>query len=126
MSQESNHYVRRIVLPSGKTIEVVYFEDLPVDKAAVPADIDEHIEDLSVCGTCRSQLVYPVDWHEAGTRHWEVTLRCPNCEWVGTGIFEQAVVDRYDLELDRATRDLAGDLARLEKADAISPRDFQA
>ncbi len=126
MSDQPSHFVRRIVLPSGKTIEVIYFEDKPLDQPPLPADIDEHIEDLSVCGTCESRLVYPVDWHEAGTRHWEVTLRCPNCEWVGTGIFEQSVVDRYDIELDRATRELALDLAALHKAEAISAADFQA
>jgi hypothetical protein len=124
MSPDPSHYVRRIVLPSGKTIEVVYFEDRPAAKPALPADVDEHVDDLSVCGTCASRLVYPVDWHEAGTRHWEVTLRCPNCEWVGTGIFEQAVVDRYDLELDRQTRALMQDLEHLAQTDAIAPGDF--
>lgn len=139
MSQDSNHYVRRIVLPSGKTIEVVYFEDRAAEIPEIPADIDEHVEDLSVCGTCDSRLVYPVDWHEAGSRHWEVTLRCPNCEWIGTGIFAQEIVDRYDAELDRGTQQLVGDLKRLLQAnmeeeiarfvaaldaDAITPEDF--
>jgi hypothetical protein len=122
MSQDPNHYVRRIVLPSGKTIEVIYFEDRPAD---VPADVDDHVDDLSVCGTCDSHLVYPVDWSEAGSRHWEVTLRCPNCEWVGTGIFEQEVVDRYDLELDRQTRSLAQALEQLVQTDAITSADLR-
>jgi hypothetical protein len=142
MSHDSNHYVRRVVLPSGKTIEVVYFEDRPVDLSespTIPADIDEHADDLCVCGTCSSALVYPLEWHEAGTRHWEVTLRCPNCEWIGTGIFEQEIVERFDVELDRATEAMAGDLKRLIQAnmedeierfvsaleaDAITPEDF--
>ena len=42
---------------------------------------------------CGSGLVYPVEWEEAGTTHWEVALRCPNCEWFATGVFEQDVVE---------------------------------
>ncbi len=141
MSHDSNHYVRRVVLPSGKTIEVVYFEDRPVGAPApaLPADVDAHVDDLSICGTCQGTLVYPIDWHEAGTRHWEVTLRCPNCEWIGTGIFEQEIVERFDTQLDAATESLVGDLKRLLQAnmedeiarfvfalqaDAIKPEDF--
>lgn len=114
MSADPHHYVRRVVLPSGKTIEVVYFEDQVVSgQAPAPA---EHTEDLHVCGTCGCGLVYPVDWEEAGARHWEVVLRCPNCEWVGTGIFEQELVERFDLELDRGTEALVADLKRLMHA----------
>jgi hypothetical protein len=141
MSTDPSHHIRRVVLPSGKTIEVVYFDDRPAEPVApaLPADADEHAEDLHICGTCASNLVYPVEWHEAGTRHWEVTLRCPNCEWIGTGIFEQAVVERFDTELDRATTAMVGDFQRLMhanmedeierfvtalEADAITPEDF--
>ena len=34
---EQTHYVKRVVLPSGKTIEVVYFKD---DDAQIPARIE--------------------------------------------------------------------------------------
>jgi hypothetical protein len=133
MTPDPHHYVRRVVLPSGKTIEVVYFED------QAPRAPDADRDELHVCGSCNSVLVYPIEWSEAGSRHWEVTLRCPNCEWCGTGIFEQAVVERFDGELDRATQELAGDLKRLVQtnmqdeidrfvtalnADAITPDDF--
>ena len=41
---DPHHYVRRVVLPSGKTIEVVYFEDQPqaagtAPVAATPPDL---------------------------------------------------------------------------------------
>lgn len=144
MSNDPQHHVRRVVLPSGKTIEVVYFEDqlvtgnttLPSIPAARP---DHEQDDLHVCGSCGSELVYPVEWSEAGSRHWEVTLRCPDCEWSGTGIFEQEVVDRFDRELDRGTEALVNDLKRMMQAnmedeierfvaaleaDAITPEDF--
>jgi hypothetical protein len=115
---DPRHYVRRVVLPSGKTIEVVYFEDQPAaaSVAAKPAAGSETVSDLHVCGACASTLVYPTEWEEAGTTHWEVALRCPNCEWTGTGIFEQELVERFDEELDRGTEALVRDLKRLAHA----------
>jgi hypothetical protein len=116
---DSRHYVRRVVLPSGKTIEVVYFDDQAAAATAIPAPAAEHHEtvgDLHVCGSCDSTLVYPTEWEESGTTHWEVTLRCPNCEWTGTGIFEQELVERFDEELDRGTEALVRDLKRLSHA----------
>jgi hypothetical protein len=116
---DPRHYVRRVVLPSGKTIEVVYFEDQQVDgpAAALPAaGHEDTVQDLHVCGSCHSNLVYPTEWEEAGATHWEVTLRCPNCEWAGTGIFEQELVERFDEELDRGTEALVRDLKRLSHA----------
>jgi hypothetical protein len=141
---DNRHYVRRVMLPSGKTIEVVYFEEHPaVAATSAPAPVAPKVEtdacDLHICGTCNSDLVYPVDWEEAGATHWEVTLRCPNCEWCGTGVYEQDVVEAFDEELDRGTESLVGDLRRLMQAnmeeeigrfvsaleaDAILPEDF--
>jgi hypothetical protein len=118
---DPHHYVRRVVLPSGKTIEVVYFEDQQAAGAAPVAATptkthDNTVDDLHVCGSCASTLVYPTEWEEAGATHWEVTLRCPNCEWSGTGIFEQDLVERFDEELDRGTEALVRDLKRLAHA----------
>jgi hypothetical protein len=110
----NSHYVRRVVLPSGKTIEVVYFEDQPAG-AGLPVEGDPAAE-LHVCGSCRSTLVYPLEWEEAGATHWEVSLRCPNCEWCGTGVYEQEVVERFDEELDRGTDALVRDLKHLMHA----------
>ncbi len=116
--EEQTHYVKRVVLPSGKTIEVVYFRQ---DPEAEQAQRTEHPpaephQDLHVCLDCDSKLVYPVEWEEAGPTHWEVTLRCPNCEFSGTGVYEQDVVERFDEELDRGTEALVRDLKRLMQA----------
>jgi hypothetical protein len=120
---DPRHYVRRVVLPSGKTIEVVYFEDQAAPTAdatsalaPAPSHHDDAATDLHVCGSCSSNLVYPTEWEEAGTTHWEVTLRCPNCEWCGSGTFEQELVERFDEELDRGTEALVRDLKRLAHA----------
>lgn len=121
---EHSHYVRRVVLPSGKTIEVVYFDDSATANGATrepPRDTQR--TPLHVCDGCGSDLVYPVEWDEAGTTHWEVSLRCPNCEWKGSGIFDQDVVDRFDEELDRGTESLVRDLRRLIHANMESDID---
>jgi hypothetical protein len=124
-----------VVLPSGKTIEVVYFGEEPTTTHPAP----DPARDLHLCGTCDSELVYPTDWDEVGETHWEVLLRCPNCEWSGTGVFDQDTVERFDEELDRGTECLIEDLTRLTQAnredeierftsalasDAIWPMDF--
>ena len=95
--------------------------------------------DLHVCPDCDRELVYPVEWEEVSPTHWEVLLRCPNCEWSDLGVFDQATVDRFDDELDQGTEALIRDLKRLTQAnmedeierfvsalgaDAILPEDF--
>ena len=110
---DNRQHVRRVVLPSGKTIEVVYFDELV---PAVGGGPEATPEQLHICGSCASKLVYPLSWDEAGPTHWEVTLRCPDCEWTGTGVFEQSVVERFDEELDRGTEALVRDLKHMMHA----------
>ena len=112
------HYVKRVTLPSGKTIEVVYFESAKVEAeqaGAVPAPASGQ-RDLHVCLECSSELVYPIEWEEAGPENWRVSLRCPNCEWVATGVFTQEVVDTFDEVLDEGTEQLMSDLKSLMHA----------
>ena len=115
---DHRHYTRRVVLPSGKVIEVVYFEEQRAAHTRLPGspDATSISRDLHLCGSCQADLVYPVEWEEYGATHWSVTLRCPNCEWTGTGVFEQNVVERFDEELDRGTEALVRDLKRLMHA----------
>jgi hypothetical protein len=135
---DNTHYVRRVVLPSGRAIEVVYFES-PESIPAAHSPATPGVEDLHVCPECEQQLVYPVEWEEHDDTHWEVALRCPNCEWQTVGIYAQDTVDRFDEELDRGTEALVRDLKRLTRAnmedevdrftralaaDAILPEDF--
>jgi hypothetical protein len=116
---DHSHRVRRVVLPSGKTIEVVYFDDPPAPAVEAPRTMPEAKSspaDLHLCPSCSSGLVYPVDWEEAGPDHWEVCLRCPDCEWSDRGTFSQDDVERFDEELDRGTEALVQDLRRLMHA----------
>jgi hypothetical protein len=121
MSQPTNsngQYVRRVTLPSGRSIEVVYFEPLAAEAAgaAAAATSSSPAEELHICPSCDRDLVYPVDWEEASVTHWEVELRCPNCEWNEVGTYDQATVDRFDEQLDSGTEALVKDLRRLVQA----------
>jgi hypothetical protein len=147
---EQTHFVKRVVLPSGKTIEVVYFKETDVPQPvaepsveAVPAAPEhppaEHDQELHVCGDCASELVYPVQWEESGPENWSVLLHCPNCDVYREGVFTQETVEGFDEELDRGADALARDYTRLMRAnmaeeierfvgaltsDAILPEDF--
>jgi hypothetical protein len=137
--QDNSNYVRRVVLPSGRAIEVVYFENQPAHTAQPAVRTAHERVELHVCPECDKALVYPVEWEEASQTHWEVHLRCPNCEWLSVGLYDQPTVDRFDEQLDNGTEALVRDLRRLTRAnmeeeverfssalasDAIWPMDF--
>ena len=138
---DNSHITKRVTLPSGKTIEVVYFADegfagevpAPAQPAAEPH------QDLHVCVECYADLVYPVQWEEAGAENWSVVLHCPNCDVYREGVFTQDNVELFDEELDRGADALARDYKRLMRANmadeierfvgaleagAICPEDF--
>jgi hypothetical protein len=111
---DNTHFTKRVTLPSGKTIEVVYFADDP--RIADAGDAAERHQDLHVCVDCDSELVYPVQWEEAGPENWSVLLHCPNCDVFREGVFTQENVELFDEELDRGADLLARDYKRLMRA----------
>ena len=118
---DSTHFTKRVTLPSGKTIEVVYFaEDGQVAEAVEPqaatSPAPEPTQDLHLCVECDSELVYPVQWEEAGPENWSVLLHCPNCEVFREGVFTQENVELFDEELDRGADSLARGYKRLMRA----------
>lgn len=104
MSQNDRHSIRRIVLPSGRTIEVVRFY------------ADESSPGLHICPECECDLVQPVDWAEAPQGLWELTLQCPNCFWLDEGLFDQEHVDALEEHLDDGVTAMLSDLRRLTQA----------
>ena len=125
------HQVKRVQLPSGKTIEVVYFREheqpLPEAPAAAVApavhpEAEPH-QDLHTCLDCDSQLVYPVQWEESGPENWSVLLHCPNCDVYREGVFTQRTVEVFDEELDRGADVLARDYKRLMRANMVEEID---
>ena len=127
----SEQYVKRVVLPSGRTIDVVLFRDSTpgpaehVAPAELPpaADIVEDEQELHLCVHCDSSLVYPVEWDEVTGEAWRVTLRCPECETFREGVFSQDSVDAFDEELDAGCEMLTSDLRRLARANMAEDTD---
>jgi hypothetical protein len=136
--EDHRHHVKKVVLPSGKTIEVVYFTETESAKPAAPRKAEPD-QDLHVCLDCGSKLVQPIEWAEAGPQNWTVLLHCPNCDIYREGVFSQACVEALDEVLDDGADALARDYKRLVRAnmageiqafvaalsaDAILPEDF--
>ena len=97
--------VRRIVLPSGRSIEVVRF-----------GDQNHATRGLHVCPDCASDLVQPIDWSEAPEECWNLALNCPNCDWYTEGLFTQDQVRELEDRLDEGLADMLRDLQRLTQA----------
>lgn len=113
-------------------------------------------KNLIDCDCCGSNLVYPLDFwqveddsagqpiknlpdHDWRPHRWEVTTRCPNCEDVQTGVYDQETVDRFDSDLDLGEYELRQTLRQIIRlnmqdeinrfvgalaADQILPEDF--
>jgi hypothetical protein len=107
-----NHTVRRIELPSGRTIEVIRFDDA-----------DTAVRELHVCPTCDSELVQPVSWAEGADDRWSVTLECPNCAWTENGTYARDQIERLEDQLDDGLADMITDLDRLTKANMAADVD---
>jgi hypothetical protein len=109
-----DYHIKRIILPSGKAVEIVYFdaegeqEELAHRTLSEGLRLPEHTDaadqrSLEVCPCCTSTLVYPIDWREAAGGRWELELRCPNCEWRVRDVFGQDQVEQFDEMLNVAT-----------------------
>jgi hypothetical protein len=101
-----SHSTRRIVLPSGRSIEVVRFDET----VASPA------EGLHVCPCCDSELVQPTEWAQVSNEYVELTLHCPNCYWTRRGAYHQAQVAQLEDRLDEGVSAVLLDLRRLTTA----------
>jgi len=120
---DRDHLVKRVVLPSGKTIEVVCFSEHDEPGVTAPHPFSDPPGDLHVCVECSSHLAYPVVWDEAGNDHWSVTIRCPECETFREGVFSQHAVDAFDEELDAGTDTLTADYRRLMRSNMVEEVD---
>jgi hypothetical protein len=100
-----NHTIRRIVLPSGRSIEVVRF-----------SETDQTARELHSCPQCLSELVQPVAWSEDSDARWQLTLECPNCSWIEHGVYDRQQVEMLEDKLDEGLAEMIGDLQRLAQA----------
>jgi hypothetical protein len=137
--------IKRITLPSGKVVEIVYLAPAPQTVIAGPETAElshvefPHVRRIELCPACGGDRVHPLDWHEVSDMRWQLVVRCPDCRWRTSDVFEQPEVERYDdvlaadtdrlIEvLDRVTREnMTEQLERFRRAlehDAIEPMDF--
>jgi hypothetical protein len=138
-------HIKRIVLPSGKTVEIVYYQAIDGERPAVTdlrdieAGAELHVRRLELCGGCAGERVHPTEWHEVEDMRWQLALRCPDCEWRHTDTYDAHEVERFDdvlndetdrliEELDRVTRENMNEAVdRFRSAlesDGIVPFDF--
>lgn len=135
-------HTKKITLPSGKTVELFYLAANAAEPATEAVSADDPaspVRQIELCPECDSDRVHPVDWHEVDEHHWRLDVRCPDCRWMGSDVFAQDEVERYDdllsagtdlliEELERITREnMADSLERFIRAlddDGIMPIDF--
>lgn len=141
-AHRTHHHVE---LPGGRRIEVVYLDgrdsETPVSPMPWSGETPTSApgEALHVCVSCAGGLVHPLDWLEESPGRWRVLLRCPDCGEEREGVFGQALIERLDDELDRATAQMLSDLRQVTHAnmaeeikrfsralelDLIGPSDF--
>ena len=82
---------------------------------ALGGDVPTRAADLCVCPACARDLVYPLEWTPSGAHHWHLSLRCPECEWQGSGVYGQELIDNFDDVLDAGTEAILDDLERLSR-----------
>jgi hypothetical protein len=121
--EESSPIPPRAQPPSSRQIDLVNGQGPGGEERRTP-DGASSPDRLHVCFHCAGELAYPLDWTEEGPWQWRIVLRCPECESRREGVFEQAVVERLDDELDRASGALLGDLKRMTHANMSEEVEF--
>jgi hypothetical protein len=94
---------------------------------------------MRYCLSCNTDAVHPFEWEEAGPDHWDVLLRCGNCDTFRRDIFHQVEVEDFDAWLDDCMDEIQNAAVRMARdnfkewgerfvsalsADAILPEDF--
>lgn len=102
-------YIRHLRLASGRHIHVLFYE----------RDEESGDQDLGLCGTCACPLMQPLCAEPMGKSHWRVTLRCPNCLWVGTGVVTGRALERFDEARGHDIDLIRHDLERISLANMV-------
>jgi hypothetical protein len=107
---------QKVVLPGGHVIEMAPRAKATRESGEGSIESGTRERELHVCPECSSKLVHPTDWAPVGRARWRVDLRCPECEWFGSEVHDQKVMDAFDEVLDEGTEELLGDLSELSRA----------
>jgi hypothetical protein len=109
---DTNHAVRRIVLPSGREIEVISFVGAGTDT-----------REIHLCPRCDCDLVQPVTWSETEDGQWDLALQCPNCGWLEAGTYSRTQVENLEERMDEGLTAMIADLHRLTQANMAADID---
>lgn len=124
---------KKIGLPGGREIEIVFFSDADDEQAgaawepggddlsagdatALVSPWGEPREDLHVCPDCDGDLVHPVRWDASDDDDlWTIERRCPNCGWQTVGRVTQEEAEIFDDTLNEGTEELLCVLRRMAR-----------
>jgi hypothetical protein len=119
----SDYRSRKITLPGGREIEIVYLGDVrseTVDAArageaaheldqmlqAALTVFDRDPSDLWLCGSCHSDMVRPLVVEPADGGMFRVERLCPDCEWHDDGTFTHEQVESYHDALEEGAEEM--------------------
>ncbi|MEQ8833718.1 MAG: hypothetical protein RIB67_04655 [Miltoncostaeaceae bacterium] len=128
----SDYRSRKIHLPGGREIEIVYIGEAAAAAAEPDAEdimlaaalsaLDDPLPELWMCPGCGSDLVHPRTMHDDGDGAWAIERWCPACDWEDEGVFDQEQVEHFHDALDEGTEELLTALhtmARLNMEDDV-------
>jgi DNA-directed RNA polymerase subunit RPC12/RpoP len=72
-------------------------------------------DDLTLCATCGSEFVSPMEWAERPADSWWMRLRCGQCGEAREVVVPHETARRYDRALDRASEAIAATASRLDR-----------
>ena len=105
--------IERFIFPDGTERDMLVFDTAarpaPCPVSPPPGDT----RDPHLCPVCGSTLVHPTEWQRIAVAAWRITLRCPNCETVRTGVFDRGQVERLNRALYEGTERLAREAEQL-------------
>ncbi len=74
-------------------------------------------EELHACRRCPSQLVEPIAVRRFDSEWWHVERRCPECQWTGADLVDEAAVNRLGDQLDAGRAAMAALLQIMEHSE---------
>jgi hypothetical protein len=119
----SDYRSRKVTLPGGREIEIVYLGDVRPDTVdAVRAgettdELDEMVQaalrvfdharsDLWLCGACPGDMVRPLAIEPADDGMFWVERMCPDCHWCDEGTYTQERVESYHDALEDGAEEM--------------------
>jgi len=92
--------VKKIILPSGKAVEIVYAKPSPPSDRCHAGPLGR--KGSRTVPTC-APVLYPIDWHEAGLGKTGARAARPECRWSDRSEYRPEHGRAHDSALNDAT-----------------------